>query len=179
MVKTSGGLGAYRTQSPVVRGNCFDLIPRVDPAQCMSTHVPCFPVKPWKSTLVSPLIRRFLIVSAYCEEPVAYCLVADLESAERRGCRRACIVAGSGHEGRAECTEGYREVRRGWSWFRASRKLRHMGGNSSAAAWPVTNSPPTSRPRPTTSRKYLVNQSSFRNLLDMYGRYQPGSVTEE
>jgi hypothetical protein len=41
---------------------------------------------------VSPLMRRFLIVSAYCEEPVAYCLVADLESAERRGCRRACIV---------------------------------------------------------------------------------------
>jgi hypothetical protein len=33
------------------------------------------------------------MVSAYCEEPVAYCLVADLESAERRGCRRACIVA--------------------------------------------------------------------------------------
>jgi hypothetical protein len=33
------------------------------------------------------------MVSAYCEEPVAYCLVADLESAERRGYRRACIVA--------------------------------------------------------------------------------------
>jgi hypothetical protein len=33
------------------------------------------------------------MVSAYCEEPVAYCLVAALESAERRGCRRACIVA--------------------------------------------------------------------------------------
>jgi hypothetical protein len=59
----------------------------------MSTHVPCFPVKPWNSTFVSLLMRRFLMVSAYCEEPVAYCLVADLVSAERRGCRRACIVA--------------------------------------------------------------------------------------
>jgi hypothetical protein len=145
----------------------------------MSTHVPCFPVKPWKSTLVSPLIRRFLIVSAYCEEPVAYCLVADLESAERREFRRACIVAGSDHEGRAACTEGYREVRRWWSWFRASRKLRHMSGNSSAAAWPVSNSPPTSRPRPTTSRKYLVNQCSFRILFDVDGRYQHDNMVEE
>ncbi|KAH8633803.1 hypothetical protein IG631_12438 [Alternaria alternata] len=58
------------------------------------THVPCFPVKPWNRTLVSPLMRRFLIVSAYCEEAVAYCLVAALESAERIGCRIACIVTG-------------------------------------------------------------------------------------
>lgn len=56
------------------------------------THVPCFPVKPWNSTLVSPLMRRFLIVWAYWGEPVAYCLVAALESAERSGCRIACIV---------------------------------------------------------------------------------------
>jgi hypothetical protein len=83
----------------------------------MSTHVPCFPVKPWKSTLVSPLIRRFLIVSAYCEEPVAYCRVAALESAERMGFRRACIVAVGCHEGRAGCTEEYRGLRRGGAGF--------------------------------------------------------------
>lgn len=29
-----------------------------------ATYVPCFPVKPWKMTLVSPLIRRFSIVAA-------------------------------------------------------------------------------------------------------------------
>lgn len=56
------------------------------------THVPCFPVKPWNRTLVSPLMRRFLIVSAYCEEAVAYCLVAAFESAERSGWRIDCIV---------------------------------------------------------------------------------------
>lgn len=43
---------------------------------------------------MSPLMRRFLIVSAYCEEAVAYCLVAAFESAERMGCRIACIVTG-------------------------------------------------------------------------------------
>jgi hypothetical protein len=59
-----------------------------------TTHVPCFPVKPWNRTFVSPLMRRFLIVSAYCEEEVAYCLVAAFESAERRGCRIDCIVTG-------------------------------------------------------------------------------------
>jgi hypothetical protein len=73
--------------------------------QAMSTHVPCFPVKPWKSTFVSPLMRRFLMVSAYCEEPVAYCLVADLESAVRRGCRRACIVALGGLSRRQSCVD--------------------------------------------------------------------------
>jgi hypothetical protein len=29
------------------------------------THVPCLPVKPWKTTLVSLLMRRFSIVAAY------------------------------------------------------------------------------------------------------------------
>jgi hypothetical protein len=84
-----------------------------------STHVPCFPVKPWNNTLVSPLMRRFLMVSAYCEEPVAYCLVAAFASAERMGCRRACIVAlGDSHEGRAGSVGGgYRQVRRWWSWI--------------------------------------------------------------
>ena len=28
-----------------------------------ATHVPCLPVKPWNSTFVSPLMRRFLMVS--------------------------------------------------------------------------------------------------------------------
>jgi hypothetical protein len=63
------------------------------------------------------LIRRFLIVSAYCEEPVAYCRVAALESAERMGFRRACIVAVGCHEGRAGCTEEYRGLRRGGAGF--------------------------------------------------------------
>ena len=56
------------------------------------THVPCLPVKPWNSTLVSPLMRRFLMVSAYCDEPVAYDRVAALVSAERMGCLMACMV---------------------------------------------------------------------------------------
>jgi hypothetical protein len=140
--------------------------------QCMSTHVPCFPVKPWKSTLVSPLMRRFLIVSAYCEEPVAYCRVADLASAERMGFRRACIVAVGCHEGRAGCTGGYRELRRWWSWFRASRKLRHIRGNSSVAAWPCLKFTGRFRPRPTTSRKYLVNPFSLRARCYRHARYQ-------
>ncbi len=37
-------------------------------------------------------MRRFLIVSAYWEELVAYCRAAAFESAERSGCRIACIV---------------------------------------------------------------------------------------
>lgn len=56
------------------------------------THVPCFPVKPWKSTFVSPLMRRFLMVFAYGEELVAYCRDADFWSAALRGRRMACIV---------------------------------------------------------------------------------------
>jgi hypothetical protein len=57
------------------------------------THVPCFPVKPWNSTLVSPLMRRFLIVWAYGDELVAYpCRAAAVRRAELRGRRRACIV---------------------------------------------------------------------------------------
>jgi hypothetical protein len=56
------------------------------------THVPCLPVKPWNSTLVSPLMRRFLMVSAYCDEPVVYDLVAAWVSAERMGCLMACMV---------------------------------------------------------------------------------------
>lgn len=43
----------------------------LSPSSPARTHVPCLPVKPWNSTLVSPLMRRFLIVSAYCDEPVA------------------------------------------------------------------------------------------------------------
>lgn len=31
-------------------------------SKVMMTHVPCFPVKPWKMTLVSPLMRRFSMV---------------------------------------------------------------------------------------------------------------------
>ena len=49
-------------------------------------------MKPWNKTLVSPLMRRFLIVSAYCDEPVAYDRVAALVSAERMGCLRACML---------------------------------------------------------------------------------------
>ena len=56
------------------------------------THVPCFPVKPWKSTFVSPLMRRFLMVFAYGEELVAYCRDAVFWSAALRGRRMACIV---------------------------------------------------------------------------------------
>jgi hypothetical protein len=57
------------------------------------THVPCLPVKPWNSTLVSPLMRRFLIVWAYGDELVAYpCRAAAVRRAELRGFRRACIV---------------------------------------------------------------------------------------
>jgi hypothetical protein len=77
---------------------CVEAIPALAPLptkfSSSRTHVPCFPVKPWNRTFVSPLMRRFLIVSAYCEEPVAYCLVAAFESAERMGCRIACIVTG-------------------------------------------------------------------------------------
>ena len=77
---------------------CVEAVPALAPLPITDssnpTHVPCFPVKPWNRTLVSLLIRRFLIVSAYCEEAVAYCLVAALESAERIGCRIACIVTG-------------------------------------------------------------------------------------
>lgn len=78
--------------------------------------MPCFPVKPWNSTLVSLLMRRFLIVSAYCEEPVAYWRVADLESAERKGCRRACIVARELSR-RQNCVYGRVSQRASWSWF--------------------------------------------------------------
>jgi hypothetical protein len=138
----------------------------------MSTHVPCFPVKPWKSTLVSPLIRRFLIVSAYCEEPVAYCRVADLESAERRGVRRACIVAVGCHEGRAGCTEEYRELRRGGAGFERAGSCDTFAGILRLQLGPVSNSPTGSRPRPTTSRKYLVKQSQLRAPTSMFSRYQ-------
>ena len=36
----------------------------------LSTHLPCFPVKPWKMTLVSPFMRRFSAVAAYPEVAV-------------------------------------------------------------------------------------------------------------
>jgi hypothetical protein len=103
----------------------------------MSTHVPCFPVKPWNSTFVSPLMRRFLIVSAYCEEPVAYCLVADLVSAERRGFRRACIVAIKLSRRQSYV---YGRVSRvgvvGGAGFERAGSCDTHGGSSSAAAWP-------------------------------------------
>jgi hypothetical protein len=126
---------------------------------CMFTHVPCFPVKPWKSTLVSPLIRRFLIVSAYCED-VAYCRVADLESTERIG-----------FEGPASWL---------WAVMKAELGVRRniancgVGGASferAGSCGPVPNSL-TSRPRPTTSRKYLVNQLSLRARCCRHARYQ-------
>ena len=34
------------------------------PDEVFFTHVPCLPVKPWKMTLVSPLMRRFSAVDA-------------------------------------------------------------------------------------------------------------------
>jgi hypothetical protein len=58
-----------------------------------STHDPCRPVKPWNSTLVSPLMRRFLIVSEYGDELDEYgCRDTDLRSAALNGRRTACIV---------------------------------------------------------------------------------------
>ena len=85
-------MGAYRTRSPAAHGSCDGVSLPLSTRELQSTYVPCFPVKPWNSTLVSPLMRRFLIVSAYCDEPVVYCLAAALVSAERMGCLRACIV---------------------------------------------------------------------------------------
>jgi hypothetical protein len=80
------------------------------PAGVRCTHVPCFPVKPWNSTLVSPLMRRFLMVSAYCDEPVAYDRVAALVSAERMGCLMACMVAVSLSRRLARCVEAEAEA---------------------------------------------------------------------
>jgi len=90
------------------------------------THVPCLPVKPWNSTFVSPLMRRFLMVSAYCEELVAYCRVADRDSAERRGYRRACIVTVGCHEGWGGLCRRCRGVQSFVELVWAHRKLRHQ-----------------------------------------------------
>lgn len=76
-------LFSYRTQWLARRGNCayrpgqHVIAPFIKPPRGMAlaagkpvvqkTYVPCFPVKPWKMTLVSLLMRRFSIVLEYGE----------------------------------------------------------------------------------------------------------------
>jgi hypothetical protein len=131
----------------------------------MSTHVPCFPVKPWKSTFVSPLMRRFLIVSAYCEEPVAYCLVADLDSAERRGCRRACIVAFEA------VTKAELRVRRGVANCVVSGAgFERAGSCDTCTAFPRVQLGPASRlvaNVPVRARQYLVDKHRIAGTLSL------------
>jgi len=64
LLRTGRCCGAYHIRSPAGRGNFGSSALLVSRINCVFlTHVPCFPVKPWNSTLVSPLMRRFLIVS--------------------------------------------------------------------------------------------------------------------
>ena len=89
---------SYRTRWLAARGSCsvinISCQGALGPISECSTYVPCFPVKPWKMTLVSPLIRRFSMVCAYAEVLELYARQATWRSAfERRAVLgRACIA---------------------------------------------------------------------------------------
>jgi hypothetical protein len=95
------------------------------------------------------------MVSAYCEEPVAYCLVADLVSAERRGCRRACIVAMK--LSRRQSYVYGRISRIGEVGELVLSELRHTSRDFFGCSLAQSqNSTLWVRPRPKSPRKYLV-----------------------